>query len=102
MIHQQVRLAVRRVGALGERLDLVALGDVDRHRERLGAERPRLAGDLLHERPVEVREGEAHALARAFERQRPADAARRAGDHGDPPRELLHRSSALLDTVAQR
>ena len=51
---------------------------------------------------LEVGEGEAHALARAFERQRAPDAAPRAGDHRHPSGELIHRYLRSLRLTARR
>ena len=78
-------------GARGQRIHGGSLGHVGANREHLGAARADLLGGDLERVVLDVGHHHAHALRRESIRQRPADAAGRAGDDGDLPLELVHR-----------
>jgi hypothetical protein len=95
VVADEVRGAERPLGGDGERLDLVTLRDVGRHRDHSGPGRRDGLRRLVERHRLHVGQDDAHALGRERRGQRPPDAARGTGHDRRLLCEHLHATRSL-------
>jgi hypothetical protein len=83
VVAQRVRRAEALVGGVGQTLDAGGIGHVHRHPDRLRALPLHVRQRALQRRGLDVGQHQLHAGRGKARGHRQADAAGRAGDHGD-------------------
>ena len=102
VVHDHVEAAVRGVDGAKHGLDVLAAGDVDRHRRR-GAARVRYGGRRAHRRRViDIRHVNMRALGREKARDGHADAVAGTCHEGDAVFEARHGTLRAMFRAAQQ